>query len=338
MFVDEMAVPGTSSNANGILEPGETVLIVPVWQMTAGSTVTVTANAQVSGSGSSSFALKDNAAAYGSLAPGTTADCESATGNCYLLTVNANVRRPTVKWGITFTETLSTGASTSRTIPIGKSFADVATGDAFYAQIEAMVWNEVTYGYADGTYRPEGNATRWQTAMFMARAASRGSGAVAASGTVGGQSYNCVPGGTSLFADLPPDDPGCAQIHYLAGRGMNLGFECDAASSVCPAATTTRGTMAVWMAGALATGGDPGVPAVGTFNDTGTARSYNCATTGGSHFNDITSSSPFCRHANYLWARGIVDGYGDGAFHAETLITRGQMAKFITNGFKLKLR
>ncbi len=337
MFVDEMAVAGTSSNANGILEPGETVLIVPVWQMTAGSTVTVTASAQVSGSGSSSFGLKDNAAAYGSLTPGTTADCESATGNCYLLTVNANVRRPTVKWGITFTETLSTGATTSRSIPIGKSFADVAAGDTFYAQIEALVWNDVTFGYADGTYHPGGNVSRWQTAMFLARASSRGS-AIPATGTVGTQAYACVAGGTSLFADVPPDDPGCAQLHYLAGRGTNLRFECDAASSVCPAAITTRATMAVWIAGALASGGDASVPALGTFNDSGTARSYNCAISGGSHFSDIASSSPLCRHANYLWARGIIDGYGDGTFQPQTLLTRGQMAKFIANAFKLKVR
>jgi hypothetical protein len=251
--------------------------------------------------------------------------------------VNANVRRPAVKWGITFTETLSTGTSTSRTIPIGKSFADVATGDPFYAQIEALVWNDVTFGYADGTYRSDGNVSRWQTAMFLTRAASRGS-VVPVTGTVGTRPYACVAGGTSLFVDVPPDDPGCAQIHDLASRGVNLGFECNPASSVCPASITTRATMAVWIAGTLAAGGDAGVPAVGTFNDSGTARSYNCAVTGGSHFTDIASSSPLCRHANYLWARGIVDGYGDGTFRPQTLMTRGQMAKFITNAFKLKLR
>jgi hypothetical protein len=94
--------------------------------------------------------------------------------------------------------------------------------------------------------------------------------------------------------------------------------------------------MAVLVAGPIATGGDAGVPSVGTFNDSGTARSYNCAVTGGSHFSDIPSSAAFCRHANYLWARGIIDGYADGTFQPQLGITRGQMAKFVAQAFKLK--
>jgi hypothetical protein len=92
--------------------------------------------------------------------------------------------------------------------------------------------------------------------------------------------------------------------------------------------------MAVLVAGTMA-GGDDRVPAAGSFTDTGTARSYNCAVTGGSRFSDVASSSPACRHVNYLWARGIVDGFTDGTFRADLPLTRGQMAKFVANAFAL---
>jgi PKD repeat protein len=339
VLVDRTAAPGTVSNVNGILEPGETVLIAPMWELTAGGSVTVSASAQVSGQGSSAFALGDRAASYGSLTIGQVVDCESATGNCYRLTVSEGVRRPTLKWGINFTETLSTGTVVTRTIPIGKSFADVPTNDMFYAQIEAMAWNDVTYGYDDGTYKPGLGVSRWQTAMFLARASVKAEGIAAfpVSGIIGTKPYNCVAGGVSVYTDVSPTDPGCQAFHYLASRQTNLSSECGASTLVCPDRATTRAAMAVEVAGTIAAGGDAGIPAVATFNDTGTARSYNCATTGGSHFTDVPSSAGFCRHVNYLWARGIVDGYGGGIFHPEVSLTRGQMAKFVTNAFRLSM-
>jgi len=339
LMVDAAAVSGTSSNANGILEPGETVLVAPIWQMTNGNPVNVTGSAAVSGQGNSSFGLTVGNAAYGTVSVGAMVDCQSATGSCYRLTVNPDVRRPTLKWGVTFTETLSTGAVVARNIPIGKSFADVANADMFYPMIESLLWNDVTTGYPDGTFQPSLGITRWQTAIFVARGASgRGGDAnIPLTGTVNGLPYNCASGGTSRFADVPATDAACRHVHYLASRLVNVSFGCGSASSACPTAATTRSAMAVLIAGAIAQGGDAGVPMSGTFTDSGTARSYNCAVTGGGHFADVPSSASYCRHANYLWARGIVDGYADGTFQPNGALSRGQMAKFVSNAFRLTL-
>ncbi|MDH5245063.1 MAG: fibronectin type III domain-containing protein [Betaproteobacteria bacterium] len=339
VLVDRSVAAGTVSNGNGILEPGETVLVAPVWEMTAGSTVAVSASAQVSGQGSAAFALPDNAASYGTVSVGATVDCASATGNCYRLSVSDSVRRPALKWGVTFTETLSTGTVVSRTIPIGGSFSDVPTSYLFYPMIEAMVWNDIALGFLDGTYQPAAGVSRWQTAMFLARGTARaiGTSSLPVSGTVKGTPYNCVAGGFSAFADIPPTDSGCTQLHFLAARNVNLSFECGGANLACPNAATTRAAMAVLVAGAIATSGDAGVPSTGTFSDTGTARSYNCSVTGGGHFPDVPSSSAFCRHANYLWARGFIDGFADGTFQPQLGVTRGQMAKFLANALRLTL-
>ncbi|MCL4762652.1 MAG: S-layer homology domain-containing protein, partial [Burkholderiales bacterium] len=340
LMVDAAAVTGTSSNANGILEPGETVLVAPIWAMTDGSAaVTVSASATVSGPGSSAFGLADGHASYGTIALGAIVDCQSATGNCYRLAVSPDVKRPTLKWGIDFTETLSTGATVTRNIPIGRSFADVASGDMFYPMIESLLWNDVTTGYPDGTFQPSLGITRWQTAIFVARGAAGRGGDVnlPSSGTVNGLPFNCASGGTSRFTDVPATDAACRHVHYLASRLVNVAFGCGSGTSACPTAATSRAAMAVLIAGAIAQGGDAGVPMTGTFTDTGTARSYNCAVTGGGRFSDVPSSASYCRHANYLWARGIVDGYADGTFQPNVALTRGQMAKFVAQAFRLRL-
>jgi len=338
VLVDRTAAAGTVSNANGILEPGETVLITPVWEHTAGNPVTVSGTAQVSGAGSAVFTLPDNTAAYGTVSTGATVDCASATGNCYRLSVSSSVRRPALKWGVTFTETLSTGTVVSRTIPIGGSFSDVPTSYLFYPMIEAMVWNDVTLGFLDGTYQPAAGVSRWQTAVFLARgtAKSIGTSSLPVSGTVKGTPYNCVAGGFSAFGDIPPTDSGCTQLHFLAARNVNLSFECGS-NLACPNAATTRAAMAVLVAGTIATGGDAGVPFTGTFSDSGVARSYNCSVTGGGHFSDVPSSAAYCRHANYLWARGFIDGFTDGTFQPQLALSRGQMAKFLANALRLTL-
>jgi hypothetical protein len=95
--------------------------------------------------------------------------------------------------------------------------------------------------------------------------------------------------------------------------------------------------MAVLVAGSIAVGGDAGVPISGTYNDSGSARSYDCRSNSGSHFPDVKANDSFCRHVNYLWARGVVDGFADGTFRPAVDVTRGQMAKFVVYAYKLTL-
>jgi PKD repeat protein len=338
LMADEVSASGTSSNTNGILEPGETVHLAPMWEVTSGGPVAVTGSARISGPGSSSiYSLVDSNASYGTMASGAVRDCQSATGNCYRLAIGDPKPRPSLRWEATFTETLSNGTVVSRSLHVGKSFPDVASNDPFYLQIESLVRNNVTLGFADGTFKGASATMRAQSAMFLARAAAGKSGeaAIPVSGTLASGAYNCVSGGTSRFVDLPPTDMACKHFHYLVARGAFVSSECTATNRACPTLMSTRAGMAVMVAGAMATGGDAGVPAVGTFNDSGVARSYNCATTGGSRFTDVPASAAYCRHVNYLWARGVIDGYTTTTFAPALTVTRGQMAKFIGNAFKL---
>jgi hypothetical protein len=116
-----------------------------------------------------------------------------------------------------------------------------------------------------------------------------------------------------------------------------LGFQCATPGGACPNANTSRSAMAVMIADTMA-GGDVNVPLIGTFTDTGGPRSYDCSSTpGNSHFPDVPRTLFECRHVNYLWARGVISGFGDGTFGPALTVTRGQMAKFISNGFTLPL-
>ena len=336
--LDLHAATGTTGNLNGVLEPGESVMIERVWRNASAAAVTPTGTiSSFTGPAGATYTINDSSASYGTIAAGATTDCRTATGNCYRISVSNPAARPAAHWDATLQETLSTGNVAAITAHIGNSFTDVPASDIFYMFVENMMHNTVTLGYGDGTFRPIANSIREHTMMFIARGlvAPEGDSPLPASGTIGASSYNCTTGGTSLYADVAPTDIGCKQIHYLAKQGVNVSFGCSA-SNACPSASTSRAMTAVLVAGA-AVGGDANVPASGTFSQSGSARSYNCATGGSSHFTDVSVSSAYCRHVNYLWATGDIDGFGDGTYRPSNLVTRAEMAKFITNSFNLTL-
>jgi outer membrane protein assembly factor BamB len=340
MLVDPQSGTGTVSNINGLLEPGESVLVEPTWRNITAAAITLTGTASnFGGPAGATYTLNDAAASYGSIAPGASANCFTVTGNCYRVTVSNPATRPAVHWDAVLREALSAGDTETLLLHVGHSFSDVPDTDLMYRNIETLAHNNVTLGYGNGTYGPTASSIRGATAMFIARGAVApgGDGSLPAAGVVGALPYNCVAGGTSRFADVLPTDGWCKHVHYLANRGVTVTYQCSDVTHACPAAGTTRAAMAVLMAGAVAVGGDAGVPASGTFSDTGAPRSYNCGTPSGSHFSDVLAADPACRHINYLWARGIIDGYGDGTFQPAGNVTRGQMAKFIGNGFALTL-
>jgi len=342
--VDAHAGSGTSSNVNAMLEPGESVQIELGWKNLTAGTITLSGTATgLAGPAGATYTIGDASASYGAIAPGSSANCFATTGNCYRASVSNPLARPALNWAATLSETLSTGDPVSVRLHIGRSFPDVAVTDLFYRFIEALVHNGVTLGFSDGTFQPNATTPRVASAMFAARAAAapNGDGGIPPSGTVTAPPvigpYNCVAGGTSLFPDVLPSALGCKQIHALASAGVLLGFQCATSGGVCPGADTTRSAMAVMIAGAMA-GGNVNVPLIGTFNETGGARTYDCANNpGNSHFPDVPPTLFECRHVNYLWARGVISGFADGTFGPALPVTRGQMAKFIGNGFRLPL-
>jgi hypothetical protein len=149
---------------------------------------------------------------------------------------------------------------------------------------------------------------------------------------VNGVAYSCVDSGTSLFADVAPTDSFCKHAHYLAALNVMTGCS---PTSYCPNDTVSRLDMTESVARALVQpGGDDAVPLSGSFAN-GT---YSCdAASPNLHFTDVSVSDSFCKHAHYLWARGIVEGCSATTFCTAGDVTRNAMAKFLVNAFALKL-
>ena len=104
----------------------------------------------------------------------------------------------------------------------------------------------------------------------------------------------------------------------------------------CPGDNVSRGQMALFIGRAVA-GSDAAVPQ--TYGpDPVTGRSYSCnAGTPNLHFTDIATSDIYCRHTHFLWARDVISGFPDGSYGPALPVTRGAMAKFLANGFNLRL-
>jgi hypothetical protein len=77
-----------------------------------------------------------------------------------------------------------------------------------------------------------------------------GSGAaVPSSGSVSGVgTYNCSPGGNSLFGDVQPTDGTCKFIHYIYAGGVTAGC---GGGNYCPAGNVTRWQMAPFIVSAF---------------------------------------------------------------------------------------
>jgi hypothetical protein len=54
-------------------------------------------------------------------------------------------------------------------------------------------------------------------------------------------------------------------------------------------------------------------------------------------FNDVVSSNPFCSHIEALYNAGVISGCISSAFCPQNTVTRGQIAKFLSNAFGLQL-
>ncbi len=72
--------------------------------------------------------------------------------------------------------------------------------------------------------------------------------------------------------------------------------------------------------------------------DPTTGFGYSCdAASPNTHFADVPATDPFCKHIHYLWAKGFISGCDATNYCPEGLVTRGAMAKFLTNAFGLQL-
>ena len=318
---------GGSGN-NGVLEPGEQAMIIPTWENRQASSVSVTGNALgFIGPPGATYSIVDAGADYGNIAAGTTANCYSATGNCYVVSVSNPPTRPALHWDAVLAETLSTGQTKTWAVHVGNSFADVPPSYWVYKYIETVLHSGITAGCDAADYCPGILVNRWQMAVFVAKAMT--GGPVPVAGTVPGLGpYNCVSGGQSVFLDVPPTDGGCPFIHYVAAKEITAGC---GGGNYCPTAIITRWQVAVFLAKAL---DGNNVPVSGTVPGLG---SYNCVSGGQSVFLDVPPTDGGCKFIHYIAAQGITAGCGGGNYCPNTQLARDQMAVFMTKAFHLNL-
>lgn len=300
--VDARSVTGSSSNANGILEAGETVQVAPHWTNTLVTSQALTgAASNLTGPAGPTYTIDDASADYGTVAGESTADCNGATGDCYLMTVSG--ARPAQHWDATVTETLTPGdVARTWTLHVGESFPDVPVSHQFYAAIENLFHNGITGGCAGGGYCPDNSVTRAQMAVFLMKS-KRGA-------------QNQPPAATgTVFADVPVNNPFSPWIEQLAGFRITGGC---GGGDYCPNSPVTRAQMAVFLLKAEHGSAYAPPPCSGVFGD-------------------VACPSQFADWIEQLATEGITGGCGGGDYCPNNPVTRGQMAVFLVKTLGLQI-
>src|SRR6185503_1369013 len=93
-------------NVNGVLDPGERVVVAPGWTDNRLTQLPLHGSASnLTGPAGTSYSIDDAFADYGTIAALQTQDC-SATGDCYEMTVSGARPSGVVHWDATFDESL----------------------------------------------------------------------------------------------------------------------------------------------------------------------------------------------------------------------------------------
>ena len=290
--------------ANGVIEPGETVDVRPVWRNHSGAPQAITgALSGLTGPAGPTYTITDAAADHGTIADGADSNCGA---NCYGVSISNPPSRPAQHWDASALESLAPDAQGQQkrwTLHVGASFTDVPPSSGFYRFVETMLHYQITGGCTVMTYCPQAATTRAQMAVFVLLAKEEVSFAPPA----------CT---TPMFNDVPASSPFCRWIEELARRGVVAGC---GNGNYCPDAPVTREQMAVFVLRVV----DP------------TANPPACVPP--NRFNDVPETSPFCRWIEELANRGVVSGCGGGNYCPADPVTREQMAVFVSVTFGLTL-
>jgi beta propeller repeat protein len=181
------------------------------------------------------------------------------------------------------------------------SFTDVLSTYWAWEYIEAAATNGVVQGYPEGDYKPGVQVTRDQMAVFVARSLADGDENV--------PNPTVDPG----FTDVATDYWAHKYIAYAFDQGVVSGYP---EGDYKPGLAVNRGQMAVFVARALA-GGDAGVP----------------DPTGDPSFPDVAESYWAYKYVEYIKDAGVTQGYLDGTYRPQVVVTRDQMAVYISRAF-----
>lgn len=170
-------------------------------------------------------------------------------------------------------------------------FTDVTGASPFCFDIEWLVGQAITSGFADDTFRSTSPVTRQSMAAFLYRYSGEPA---------------FTPPVTPTFTDVPDTNPFYAEIEWMVAEGIAGGF---ADGGFHPGAPVSRQAMAAFFYGLA---GEPAFapPVIATFDD-------------------VPFSSPFYADIEWLNDTGITGGYADGGYHPGSAISRQAMAAFL---------
>jgi hypothetical protein len=187
--------------------------------------------------------------------------------------------------------------------PARSTFGDVGNDHWAFEHVEACVGSGIVDGYPDGLYHSEIAVTRDQMAVYISRALA------------GGDANVPEAGPDPTFSDVPEDHWAYGYIEYAAQQQVVRGFS---DGLYRPDLELDRGQMAVYVARSIA-GSDDAVP----------------SPTGAPSFEDVPGTFWSYRHVEYCVSQGVVSGYEDGLYHPERVVTRDQMAVYVSRAFGL---
>jgi hypothetical protein len=171
----------------------------------------------------------------------------------------------------------------------GDLFVDVPPGHQFYDEIEWMADEDLTTGYADGTFRTLEPVTRQATSAWLHRLAGSDPGPFSDPG----------------FVDVPDGHAFDTEIWWMADTGRSTGY---LDSTYRPVECVSRQAMAAFL---YRESGSPGPPPVAPT------------------FTDVPIGHPFHTEISWMAAMGVTTGYSDGGFHPGACVTRQAAAAFL---------
>ena len=295
---------GSTGNGNGVTDPGESLIVDTTWQnLTVGSVAATGVVSGFVGPAGASYSIADSTAGFGTVAAGFQANCFTATGNCYQLSVSNPASRPASHWDATFVETINGTTPKTWTLHIGDSFTDVPRAHWAYRFVETIYHNGITSGCGAALYCPDTPLSRAEMAVLLLMA-EHGSGWTPPLST------------GAVFTDVPIDHWAGDFIEELAAEGITSGC---GAGLYCPNNPITRAEMAVFLL--AAEHGQGWTPPLST----------------GLVFADVPIDHWAGDFIEQLAAEGITSGCGGGLYCPNGAVTRAEMAVFLTATFSLTL-
>jgi hypothetical protein len=186
---------------------------------------------------------------------------------------------------------------------VGSSFADVTRAHWAWSQVEALATAGITLGCAPGIYCSGSLVPRAEMAVFLGRA-------------IHGGSFVPPPATGTRFQDVPAGHWAAAWIEQIATDGVTQG--CSATPPLfCIGSQVTRAEMAIFLLRAKHGGSYTPPPATGT------------------RFTDVPASHWAAAWIEQLAAEGITQGCAVNSYCPGSLVSRAEMAVFLTRTFGL---